>query len=144
MDVMDAAIGKKNRHSCAVCGVTDESVSYHRFPKEEALRKVWIFRIPVKGFIWKESKRLCNKHFLPTDYKDESSDSNPRRAKTPLKRKTLKAGAIPSIWPNTTPKFHNQQSVTPRSTTLPLPSTRAAIEENKEKMKDEIPSIDAE
>ena len=142
---METATGKKNHHSCVVCGTTDENVTYHRFPTDESARKVWIFRIPIKGFAWKESKRLCSKHFLPSDYKEVSDDSNKRRTKTakttPLKRKCLNPGAIPSIWPNTSPNSI-KTPVMPRSSTMAFPSTRADIVANETKINDAITNID--
>ena len=132
----------KSRTCCVVCGHV-ENVTYHRFPPDESIRKIWIFRIPKKDFVWKDYKRLCSNHFKSSDYKEESTDSNKWRKNKgeKLKRKELKHGALPSIWLGTLPSFINE-SPAPRSTNLSLPSVRSDIEIKASEIKDGISTID--
>ena len=78
------------RKSCCVCQKAGDEVTYHRFPANPSLKKIWVSRVPLKNWQWKSSSRLCSNHFLPSDYKDQSSDSNKRREKPCIKKKLLR------------------------------------------------------
>jgi len=56
-----AVAGCSNWHGKASC--TDEALSFHRFPKDEALRKVWINRCCRKDEFNVDCTRICSKHF---------------------------------------------------------------------------------
>ena len=121
-----------NKKNCVVCGFRgDGDISYHRFPDDEQQAKAWALRIPLVK--WKRTKeaRLCSDHFLETDFKTEKEDSNKwRKGDKKLKRRTLKPGALPSIWPTST-KLPEKSTPRPRDSRLSLPSCRTGILEQK-------------
>ena len=93
----------------------------------------------------KKSSQLWSKHFLPSDYKDQSTDSNSGRKRKKcieeLQRKRLKPDAIPSIWPGL--EHHAPKEVAPRSKNMSLPSCRRAdIVTEEETRKDEIADLE--
>ena len=137
---------KKGRTTCAVgkeCGsgnrTCQDAVSFHRFPPEEDLRELWIAKIRRNDWTWTEHSRLCSKHFLPTDYTDASEDTNKSRRKRKnkeniQKRKKLKNGAVPSIFPYTQPS-------TPRPTKFTSAEIRKTIDFEKEQTKDRCETL---
>ena len=52
----------------------EPNVSFHRFPKDEKIRHIWIRRIAIKNFELKDL--LCSLHFVTSDFVTQSSDSN--------------------------------------------------------------------
>ncbi|XP_067667552.1 THAP domain-containing protein 1-like [Haliotis asinina] len=75
---------------CTSVARNDGSLSFHTFPKPEALRKRWkvaIRRDEGPFFTITRKSVVCSKHFRPEDYKY-----------TPVRR-TLKQGSVPSIFP---------------------------------------------
>ncbi|XP_046334582.1 THAP domain-containing protein 11-like [Haliotis rufescens] len=68
----------------------DKSVSFHSFPQDADLRKLWIVAIRRdEGPFFTVTKKttVCSNHFLNEDYKY-----------TPVRR-TLKQGIVPSLFP---------------------------------------------
>ena len=67
------------RHRCCVCGnarTTDPSVSFHRFPKEQDRRALWlsIFELS-KDNIKASTTRVCLRHFPDGDSRKPPSTS---------------------------------------------------------------------
>ncbi len=57
---------------CLVCGNTqakDPSVSFHRFPRDPAVRRVWLNTLGVQENELKPSSRVCSRHFPEGDAK---------------------------------------------------------------------------
>ena len=83
---------------------TPSDVTFHRFPKKEEIRQIWIRRVAIQDFYPKESHRLCSLHFTDSDFTEISSDTNStrkrRRTDNYLSRRALKQDAIPSLFPN--------------------------------------------
>jgi len=87
---------------CAVVGCTSHSrnakelgISFHRFPKEESLRKQWISVCGLKQEAQPNS-RVCSNHFEEKDFQQDLKAQILR-----LSRKAvLKPGVIPKQSPN--------------------------------------------
>ena len=86
-----------------------KKVSLFGFPEEKdepELRKKWLAPLPRRTAPGKYDPfchaKLCEIHFLPSDFKEERGDKTRGQAKKrgSLVRKYLKPGVIPSIWPN--------------------------------------------
>ena len=81
----------KSHKLCVYCDASDDDVSYHAFPADQKIHKIWVSRVPKKNWTIKSSSTLCGKHFLPSDYNGHSTDSNKARKKakdaTGIKRK---------------------------------------------------------
>ncbi len=78
---------------CAVAVCKSPSgVSYHRFPKDPKLRKVWVLACKRKDYFNEDTARVCENHFLASDFE--------RDLKNELlnlqTKKILKKGAFPS------------------------------------------------
>lgn len=63
----------KSRIYCAVAqcrnyGFKSAGVMYHRFPKNEELRRLWISRCKRSDKFNPDNSRVCSVHFLPGDY----------------------------------------------------------------------------
>ncbi len=85
---------------------TRSDVTFHTFPIEnKGLLKLWLRNISRKrNFVPTKHTRLCSLHFLEMDFRTDSVDTNDRRKKkrtsTALKRKRLKDGAYPTVFPD--------------------------------------------
>ena len=107
-----------------------EKITLFSFPshKSEPERRArWIARVPGDDWHPKEDENifLCEKHFMPNDILDESTDSNSRRKKkknSKLSRKRVKDDALPCIWPDL--PEHLTKVVTPRPTSLSSSESR--------------------
>ncbi|XP_048484725.1 uncharacterized protein LOC125490226 [Plutella xylostella] len=78
----------------------------HHFPKDDAIRKHWIKAIRRKGFVPKESSRLCRNHFVESDYEKISKYTGLEH-----QHRYLKKCAVPSIFPwNTKPLSEQAQA----------------------------------
>lgn len=53
---------------CCVVPLCSSRMSGHRFPKDEQLRKRWIVAMKRDKYKPTRHARICNKHFLPSDY----------------------------------------------------------------------------
>ena len=80
---------------------TQTLYSLYKFPIDETLKNKWIGAIPRLNWIPTDNARLCEKHFLSSDFKDERDDKNRGRNKKrgAFVRKILKQDAVPSVWP---------------------------------------------
>ena len=57
---------------CCMCGNTqakDSTVSFHRFPRDSALRSVWLDVFKLLESDLKPSSRVCSRHFPGGDVK---------------------------------------------------------------------------
>nr|CAD7196823.1 unnamed protein product [Timema douglasi] len=91
-------------NGCKEITRNNENFSFHKFPKNKKLRKVWIdkinTRIPVT-----ESSRICGKHFERSSYFLSSFRGSPKKRK-------LKNGVIPSLnLPNDTSVPSDDESI---------------------------------
>lgn len=59
-----AAWGCKNRRAVQT---KSRGITFHKFPKENVLRKQWEIALKRKGFSASESSVLCSEHFRPQD-----------------------------------------------------------------------------
>jgi hypothetical protein len=99
--------GYVTRISGSVGSNSTLSCSFHRFPIDPDIRKKWLHLIHRQQYIITVSSRICSQHFLDTDFKDITDDSNTSRTNhrfhEDLKVKRLNQNALPSI-------FHGQPS----------------------------------
>ncbi|XP_044749195.1 THAP domain-containing protein 2-like isoform X2 [Coccinella septempunctata] len=78
--------------SCAAINCTKrfkkgENIKFHKFPKDEVLRKKWLLAVRRKDFIPKDSSLICSKHFVEEDYYINVHGN-----------KNLKVGSVPSVF----------------------------------------------
>lgn len=59
---------KNNSRKVKKCG---ENIMFFRFPKDGKIKKEWIRKCYRKDKWDPENKRICSKHFLPSDFEDE-------------------------------------------------------------------------
>jgi hypothetical protein len=76
----------------AICP-SPQDVSYHRFPKNEALQKLWVIRCRRKDQLNVKTAKVCAQHFanedFERDFKSELMGGKPRNF--------LKPNSIPSL-----------------------------------------------
>ena len=106
------------------------NVSLFKFPDKERSperRKRWIARVPRKDWSPSENSRLCEKHFLPQDFKSKRKDKTRGRTskRGELTRKVLNAGVIPSVWPNL--PIHLTKDITTRTTNASSTSRESLV-----------------
>ena len=115
---------------------TVENVSLFKFPNDEALKKKWIARVPRIKWTPSNNSRLCEKHFIPSDFLEERGDKTRGRGvkRGELIRRRLKHDAIPTVWPNL-PDHLSKEITSPRPTKLATSSSRKIVlnERNREK-----------
>ncbi|KAG9277990.1 hypothetical protein AMEX_G5770 [Astyanax mexicanus] len=70
---------------CAMSGKFNSCVSFHHFPKDETLRKVWIRNVRRENLVIKRTTTVCSRHFIDTDV-------------IPGGRRRLKEGAVPVLF----------------------------------------------
>ncbi len=135
----------KRRCIAPLCSSDDrENITFHRFPHDEERLTKWISQFPSMQWKFCKTGRLCSKHFLPSCYKTNSTDSNERRTQLdiPLKKTFLKNDAIPTLWPNVPANLlKNVDTVTPRPTNLSSASSRRESVESIAKQMDKIEDI---
>ncbi|QQP56977.1 Putative LOC100212901, partial [Caligus rogercresseyi] len=88
---------------------------FHMFPKDESLRQLWTKAVPRKNWIPSRHSALCDVHFMPSDYKPESTDSNPSRSDRSGKTlclKILKNSNFPNL-----PHYYSKKPPPKRSST---------------------------
>ena len=116
-----------------------QKISQFYFPNQDLfpeIRKRWISAVPRVGFTPSKNSVLCEKHFIPSDFRTTSKDTNSTRAKQREKVITVKAlkdNAVPSKWPGC-PDHLSKTPDTPRTTSL----ASAAAREERESVRDEI------
>ncbi|XP_066024977.1 peroxynitrite isomerase THAP4-like [Pocillopora verrucosa] len=86
-------------------------ISYHCFPRDEALRSQWLAKISRADLVVSKNSRLCSEHFTPDcyerDLKAEILGLKPRS--------TLKPGAIPKVFSHRRPSKRPRLSSEKRS-----------------------------
>ena len=104
-------------------------------------RKQWILRIPRKDWAPTENSRLCEKHFLPHDFQGDRQDKTRglQKKRGELKKKKLKTGVIPSVWPNL-PRHLSREPVTPRPTNA-TSTSRELLNTSRENERQEADSF---
>ena len=89
---------------CLADGCSNEpsdKVSLYKFPKDPSLRAQWEKQVQRTRAKWKASKNsfLCSEHFTPNSFEVDSQLAAQFGIK---KRRRLKPGAVPSIFPKGT------------------------------------------
>ena len=83
----DSGRKKNNKTSCAVVSCKNPTgITYHLFPKDDDLSKVWLSKCGRQDSFKTKGKKVCSNHFTADDY-DYNGFSG----------KSLKKGAIPSL-----------------------------------------------
>eukprot|EP00794_Sanderia_malayensis_P014700 gene14700-16226_t len=85
-----------------------KKVTFHRFPKDNNLRKKWIANLKLTNFVCNKNKRLCSDHFSPECYETREFVMDSLGLTTGNKRLTLKEGAVPTIFDFGSPKGRKQ------------------------------------
>ncbi|XP_058503501.1 THAP domain-containing protein 6-like [Solea solea] len=83
-------------NSCSACGCTNrcniqarsQGITFHKFPKDDVLRKLWEVALRREGFNASQSSRLCSEHFRQEDF-DRTGQTV-----------RIREGAVPSVFPN--------------------------------------------
>ena len=120
-------------NTCALCKSghkgSEYSGGYHLFPTNPELREKWLRAIPKPNFKPSSSSRLCNLHFHPVDLVAERNDSNKWRGQNQdeLKRRHLKTGAVPKLWPGY-----------PEHYSIPVPAERSLNTSFEQRLQNEI------
>ncbi|XP_062336855.1 uncharacterized protein LOC134036116 [Osmerus eperlanus] len=70
---------------CEMSGRFNSTVSFHHFPKNETVRKVWIRNVRRANLVIKRTTTVCSRHFVSTDVIDGG-------------RRRLKEGAVPMLF----------------------------------------------
>ena len=116
---------KKSALNC-----NNETIGIFEFPKhvvDPEKRSRWIACVPNENWYVSKTQKLhfCENHFRPEDVITKSTDSNNRRKRKKgsdsLKRKRLKADALPCIWPGAP---HLSKLTSPRPTSLSSSESR--------------------
>ena len=105
------------------------SVSFHRFPSDPVESAKWVRHIHRDNFTATDHTRICSKHFASSDYVDHRTDINSSRNRGALKRRRLKLGVYPTIFP-TLPAYLSSSSNAQRSTNSSA-SSRMDIENQR-------------
>lgn len=107
----------------------------HKFPSNMQQQQAWIRAINRCDFTVTTNTRVCSLHFLPSDFKESSSDRNTsRRMKkdsSVINRRILKESAIPSI-------FHGQ----PKYLSRALPHQRTGNSSTEARQRKSAERID--
>ncbi|XP_071525284.1 transposable element P transposase [Panulirus ornatus] len=74
----------------------NESVIFHRFPKDNTVRREWITACGQQDIINPNNARICSLHFKPSDY-ERNMKYELLRQPVPKNQRRLKAGAVPTI-----------------------------------------------
>jgi hypothetical protein len=81
-----------NTCAVAVCP-SPQDASFHRFPKNETLQKIWVIRCRRKDKINVATAKVCSRHFAEEDFerdlRSELLGCKPR--------KILKPNSVPSL-----------------------------------------------
>ncbi|RVE72599.1 hypothetical protein OJAV_G00040530 [Oryzias javanicus] len=83
MPVICAALGCKNRRSV---DSKSRGITFHKFPSELKLRRVWEVSVRRVPFVATNSSKLCSEHFKPEDF-DRTGQTV-----------RLREGVIPSVF----------------------------------------------
>ena len=86
-------------------------ISYHCFPRDEALRSQWLAKISRADLVVSKNSRLCSEHFTPDCYeRDLKAEILGLKS-----RSTLKPGAIPTVFSHLRPSKRPRLSSEKRS-----------------------------
>ena len=78
--------------SVAICK-SPQDASYHHFPTEEKVKKVWIARCNRKDSINPLTAKICSKHFTEEDFvRDFQAELTGQK-----RRRRLNPGSVPTI-----------------------------------------------
>ncbi|QQP31460.1 Putative LOC100212901, partial [Caligus rogercresseyi] len=110
----------------------EEKRRFHMIPKDESLRQLWTKAVPRQNWIPSRYSALCDVHFMPSDYKPESTDCN--RSRTDRSGKTLclkllKKDAVPSNFPNL--PHHHSKKPPPKPSSTSTSSSRLLNENER-------------
>ncbi|KAH6946681.1 hypothetical protein HPB50_014544 [Hyalomma asiaticum] len=89
-------------------------VSYHNFPRDDALRKQWISAIRRDNWTPSKHATVCSDHFAPEAYKDSVRLMQVFGLAKPNFRRYLKAHAVPTVFDEAA----RSQPRTPRGTAV--------------------------
>lgn len=101
----------------------------YRFPKDPEQRAAWTRAVARNSFMPTKHTVLCEKHFLPSDFRRTATYMNTQTGKVievPLERLRLKDSAVPSVFANC-----------PKYTSRPITSTRDASEDKKNHLEED-------
>ena len=99
--------------SCNTRSGQDKNVAFFAFPKKEQLRQLWISKCKRKHFIPTQHSRVCEKHFLDSDFKMSRSFAL-SVGFTQRFLLQLKPNAVPTIIPAVTKKSTRKSKVMPK------------------------------
>lgn len=83
--------------------VIPEGVSLHNFPSVQNIFQKWLHALRRKDYSPGKSAKICSLHFHDSDFCTEYTDTNVTRKRAygqQRKRRKLKDGAVPSVFPN--------------------------------------------
>ena len=134
-----------NKYSVPCCksgyDESSSSTSLHRFPSNPERASAWLRAINRDNFVVSKNSRVCSVHFLPTDFKPSSTDTNAtrnnRRTSSSLDKKILKETAVPSVFPGQ-PKYLTISKPPVRSEASTSTARRANQEEHLQSLEDEM------
>ena len=84
---------RRTHTTCAVIGCLRQNSNFHRFPKDEKRRKVWLSATGQKCVNF-NTARICGDHFQPSDY---LNILKAQLLNDPSLLKRLKPTAVPSM-----------------------------------------------
>ena len=121
---------------------TTSGVSLHRFPSNPEKAAAWLRAINRDDFVISKNSRVCSVHFLPTDFKSTSADTNSTRknrrsSQAALEKKILKSTAIPSVFPGQ-PKYLTAKKPSERSQNSTTTARRAKEEKHLQHLEEEM------
>lgn len=121
---------------CVVGGCSNmpkDGVSFHSFPKDDDLRRVWVKAVESTRKFWKGPSKhtvICSDHFeddcFEQTYKIKMSLGIPAK-------RTLVTGAVPTIFQRPTPKM--TENIYKKEYQTPGKSNRKALEIKRERQK---------
>jgi hypothetical protein len=106
----------------AVCP-SPQGVSYHRIPKDPKLRKIWLLACKRKDDFNHDEARVCENHFLPTDFKRDLMNELLHLPQ----RKILKKGTFPTL--NLLPNERKRSSSSAREERLIKKQRKEIVDE---------------
>ena len=122
-------------------GNETDRISRFHFPNKETNKDLylkWCNAVPRRHWTPSKNSVVCEKHFLPLDFKNERLDKNNQRLKTKgkLQRKELKANVVPSQWPMC-PTLLSKPPLQKRRTTNTSSESRRDKQSEREESKKE-------
>lgn len=97
--------------------VIPDGVSLHNFPSDQNNFQKWLNALRRKDYSPGKSAKICSLHFHNSDFCTEYTDTNVTRKRAygqQRKRRKLKDGAVPSVFPNL-PSYLSSPPNVPRS-----------------------------